>query len=80
MPSGIPVTGASDEFFFRLSQIPRRGMECSCTSKHRLKLTVVDTASIKEDMRNPVNSAAVNLPPRSRPCRKRARMTSFWTS
>lgn len=35
-PSGIPVTGASDEFFFRLSQIPRRGMECSCTSKHRL--------------------------------------------
>ena len=28
MPSGIPVTGASDEFFFRLSQIPRRGMEC----------------------------------------------------
>ena len=35
MPSGIPVTGASDEFFFRLSQIPRRGMECSCTSKHR---------------------------------------------
>lgn len=25
MPSGIPVTGASDEFFFRL---PRRGMEC----------------------------------------------------
>ena len=36
MPSGIPVTGASDEFFFRLSRIPRRGMECSCTSKHRL--------------------------------------------
>ena len=36
MPSGVPVTGASDEFFFRLSQIPRRGMECSCTSKHRL--------------------------------------------
>ena len=35
-PSGIPVTGASDEFFFRLSRIPRRGMECSCTSKHRL--------------------------------------------
>ena len=33
---GIPVTGASDEFFFRLSRIPRRGMECSCTSKHRL--------------------------------------------
>ena len=31
-----PVTGASDEFFFRLSRIPRRGMECSCTSKHRL--------------------------------------------
>ena len=30
------VTGASDEFFFRLSRIPRRGMECSCTSKHRL--------------------------------------------
>ena len=30
------VTGASDEFFIRLSQIPRRGMECSCTSKHRL--------------------------------------------
>lgn len=28
MPSGIPVTGASDEFFFRLSRIPRRGMEC----------------------------------------------------
>lgn len=28
MPSGIPVTGASDEFFFRLYQIPRRGMEC----------------------------------------------------
>ena len=27
---------ASDEFFFRLSRIPRRGMECSCTSKHRL--------------------------------------------
>lgn len=36
MPSGIPVTGASDEFFFRLSRIPRRGMECSCTSKHRV--------------------------------------------
>ena len=36
MPSGISVTGASDEFFFRLSRIPRRGMECSCTSKHRL--------------------------------------------
>ena len=35
MPSGIPVTGASDEFFFRLSRIPRRGMECVCTSKHR---------------------------------------------
>lgn len=33
MPSGIPVTGASDEFFFRLSRIPRRGMECSCTSQ-----------------------------------------------
>ena len=32
MPSGISVTGASDEFFFRLSRIPRRGMECSCTS------------------------------------------------
>ena len=26
----------SREFFFRLSRIPRRGMECSCTSKHRL--------------------------------------------
>ena len=36
MPSGIPVTGASDDFFFRLSRIPRRGMECSCTSKHRV--------------------------------------------
>ena len=36
MPSGIPVTGASDEFFFRLSQIPRRGMERVCTSKHRV--------------------------------------------
>ena len=34
--NAIPVTGASDEFFFRLSRIPRRGMECSCTSKHRL--------------------------------------------
>ncbi len=36
MPSGIPMTGASDEFFFRLSRILRRGMECRSTSKHRL--------------------------------------------
>ena len=34
MPSGIPVTGASDEFFFRLSQIPRRGMECDLSLIH----------------------------------------------
>ena len=33
---GEVVLDASHEFFFRLSRIPRRGMECSCTSKHRL--------------------------------------------
>ena len=27
--------GRAMSSFFRLSQIPRRGMECSCTSKHR---------------------------------------------
>ena len=34
--NGIPATGVSGEFLFRLSRIPHRGMECSCTSKHRL--------------------------------------------
>ena len=35
-PEAAAATGANDELFFRAFGIPLRGMECICTSKHRL--------------------------------------------
>ena len=46
----------------------------------KFKLTVVDTASIKEDIEKSCSGAAANPPRRSRPCRKRVWTTSFWMS
>ena len=46
----------------------------------KFNLTVVDTASIKEDIENPARSAAANRKPRRKLRRKRARTTNFWTS
>ena len=34
IPGAEAATGMDDELFFRTSAIPRRGMECSCTSYH----------------------------------------------
>lgn len=41
----------------------------------KFNLTVVDTASIKEDIENPARSAAASRRPRKKPPRKRARTT-----
>ena len=34
-PGTAAATERNDELFFRVYQIPQRGMECVCTSKHR---------------------------------------------
>ena len=46
----------------------------------KFKLTVVDTASIKEDIEKSREQRGSEPAARSRPCRKRARTTSFWMS
>lgn len=46
----------------------------------KFKLTVVDTASIKEDIEKSREQRGSEPPRRSRPCRKRVWTTSFWMS